>query len=94
MERDGPSLHLRQRCGRARGKDIEEGLVRVRENNLVVLPRMYGSECDSLLKRGNLRVARERPWMQLEMVVEGDGFLACFADESYFDLNFELSPSA
>jgi len=34
-----------------------------------------------------------RPWVQLEVMVEDDGFLDCFGDELDADLDVEFAPA-
>ncbi len=59
-----------------RGEQREEVLVRVVEHDLVVLPCVHGPHLHRDVERGDLGLAGDRPRVQFEVVVEGDGFFA------------------
>jgi hypothetical protein len=74
---------------------VEKLLERVGEDDLVVLPRVDGSELSGNVGRwGHLHVCtRRRPWMQFEVVVEQDGFLPGLRYERDSYLNLKLAPT-
>ena len=78
-----------------RGENVKEHLVRVIEDDLIVLPGVHGTGFGGCLERGDLRLAAasSSPGVQLEVVVEGDSLLARLGNEVYSDSNLELAPS-
>ena len=77
-----------------RGENVKEHLVRVIEDDLIVLPGVHGTGFGGCLERGDLRLAAasSSPGVQLEVVVEGDGFFAGLCNEVHAYLYFELAP--
>lgn len=93
MERNGPPFCLLEWGGRVGGEDVQEVLVGVVEHDFVVLPRMYGAKLDGDIERWDFWIARGRPWMEFEVMVERDGFFARFWYEGDAYLDLEFTPS-
>jgi len=74
-------------------EDVQERLEGIGEDDLVILPRVDRSQLYRLFDRGRDRTLTLGPGMKFEMVVERYLFLARLLDESYPDIDFELSPS-
>ena len=94
MKGYGPSLVPWKRRRRVSSEDVEEGLERVMEHDLIILPGMNGAHLHSLFKRRDLGFIRTdgRPRMQLEVMIDNDGLFTRFGDEVDSNLNLEFSP--
>lgn len=94
VERDWPSLDFGEYGGWMRGEDVEEGLKGVVEDDLVILPGVYGTRLESILESGNLGLAApdSSPGVELEVMVERDGLLARLLDEVDADGDLEFTP--
>lgn len=75
------------------GQDVQEVLVRVVEDDFIILPRMHGPGLDGDVQRWDLGITTCCPWMKLEVVVQCHSFLAGFLHEGDAYLNLELAPS-
>ena len=75
---------------------IQKGLEGIVEDHFVVLPGMDRTHLGRNFERRRLfwfTIDKLCPWVELEVVVEGNGFLARLSDEINPNLNFKFAPS-